>query len=147
MNTKRTRLFFRIVSLILVFCFACPIQAFAVEPRASYYLESYNSYPYAAGNGVVQVWFVVTGVKYMADIGALNIQVYESTDNTNWTWVKTYKHTTYTDMLGHDKYIYQSHIDHQGVVGRYYKAYVCIYAGDGTNGDTRYFWIGSVQAT
>ena len=32
------------------------------------------------------------------------------------------------------------HVDYEGVPGRYYKAYVGIWAGPEDGGDTRYIW-------
>lgn len=85
----------------------------------------------------------------MDDLGALTIKLYESTDNSTWTRVKTFKHDTYTDteMLGHDAIHYSSHVDYQGIAGRYYKAYVTIWAGKDGGGDTRYFWTSVKTAT
>lgn len=146
MYTNYTPLF-RVTALVLIVLLVCPMAISAVDPRASDYLTSYNAYPYAAGWGKIQIWFNVTGTDYMEDIGALTIQIYESTDESNWTWVKSFTNDSTPDMLGHDEIVYQSHVEYKGTIGRYYKAYICIYAGDGTNGDTRYFWTGSQKAT
>lgn len=147
MYRAKKSLLFRVVALLLAVVLICPIGAQAVEPRASYYLDSYNAYPYSAGGGKIQIWFNVKGVDYMDDIGSLRVSLYESTDDTNWTWVKTYTNDSDSSMLGHDKIFYQSHVDYQGVVGRYYRAYICIYAGKDGAGDTRYFWTTSTKAT
>ena len=137
----------KFAALLLALTFICPIHAGAVEPRASDYLDSYNAYPYAAGWGKIQIWFNVTADNYMDDIGSLKIMIYESTDNTNWTWVETFTHNTTAGMLAQNQIVYQSHVEYQGVIGRYYKAYVCIWAGKDGGGDTRYFWTGSIKAT
>lgn len=50
-------------------------------------------------------------------------------------------------MLGHDAIHYSSHVDYQGIAGRYYKAYVTIWAGKDGGGDTRYFWTSVKTAT
>ena len=147
MNKKRSSLFFRAAALLLALVLVCPIHAGAVEPRASDYLTSYNAYPYAAGWGKIQIWFNVKADSYMDDIGSLSILIYESTDNTNWTWVKTFTHDTTAGMLAQNEIFYQSHVEYQGVIGRYYKAYVCIWAGKDGGGDTRYFWTGPIKAT
>lgn len=146
MNTKKSILF-RITALTLIIALLCPLGISAAEPRASAYLTSYNGYPYAAGWGKIQIWFDVTGTDYMADIGGLSVKIYESTDGENWTWVKSFTHDSTPGMLGHNKIVYQSHVEYQGTIGRYYKAYIGIYAGDGTNGDSRYFWTGAQKAT
>ena len=144
---KKDSVFFRLAALCLALLFVCPVQVGAVEPRASDYLTSYNAYPYSAGGGKIQIWFNVTGDDYMDDIGSLSIEIYESTDNSNWTWVDSFTNGNTPSMLGHNEIIYQSHVDYQGVVGRYYRAYICIYAGKDGGGDTRYFWTTSTKAT
>lgn len=147
MNKKRISLFFRAAALLLALVLVCPIHAGAVEPRASDYLTSYNAYPYAAGWGKIQIWYDVTATNYMDDLGALKVMIYESTDNTNWTWVETFTHNQTPGMLAQNDFYYQSHVEYQGVIGRYYKAYVCIWAGKDGGGDTRYFWTGPIKAT
>lgn len=146
MYSCRRTVVIKFVALLLAMFFISPINANATEARASLYLDSYSAYPYAAGAGKVQIWFSVTGTRTMDDIGALTIQVYESTDNSNWTWVQSYSNANYPRMLGHDTVYYSGHVDYQGRTGRYYKAYVCIWAGKDGGGDNRYFWTGSVQA-
>lgn len=115
--------------------------------RASNYLDSYNAYLYRNSFGRIQVWFDVTGVDYMDEIGALTIKIYESTDNTTWTRVYTYKHDSTSGMLGFNKIYHSGHVEYQGTIGRYYKAYVTIWAGENNNGDTRYYWTDVQKAT
>lgn len=83
----------------------------------------------------------------MDEIGALEIQLYESKDNENWTWVKTFDYTDYSSMLGYNNYYHDGYVEYNGTIGRYYKAYVCIWAGKDGDGDTRYFWTPSEKAT
>ena len=114
----------RIVAILLIVAMLMllPISAAVtaeVEPRASYYLDSYNAYIYPAGWGKIQVWFSVTGVDYMDDIGVLNILLYESTDGgETWTWVETYSHDQVTSMLGHNEVYYSGHVEYAGTIGR-----------------------------
>ena len=147
MNNIKIRKVFRIVALVLAVILLLPVGAMAAESRSSLYLDSYSAYTYPAGWGKVQVWFDVTGVDDLDEIGALEIQLYESKDNTNWTWVKTFDYTDYSDMLGYNNYTHTGHVQHNGTIGRYYKAYVCIWGGRDGDGDTRYFWTNSVKAT
>ena len=83
----------------------------------------------------------------MDEIGTLNIKIYESTDNSSWTWVKTYTHDKTSGMLGYNKIYHSGYVEYSGTIGRYYKAYVCIWAGKDGDGDTRYMWTGSQKAT
>ena len=147
MNTSPKSLAVKLIALILVITFVCPIGAMAVEPRASDYLSMYSAYVYPAGWGKVQVWFSVDGTNYMDEIGALQIQLYESRDNETWTWVKTFGFTEYSDMLGYNDYHHTGHVEYNGTIGRYYQAYVCVWAGKDGDGDTRYFWTPSEKAT
>lgn len=146
MNMRKTILF-RIATLLLVMVLVCPVNVNAVEPRASDYLASYSAYIYPAGWGKVQVWFSVDGVNDMDEIGALEIQLYESKDNENWYWVDTFHFSDYPDMLGYNDYYHTGHIEYNGTIGRYYKAYVCVWAGKNGDGDNRYFWTYPEKAT
>lgn len=147
MKSKSRSLFTSIVAFLLVLALICPVHVSAVEPRASNYLNSYGAYIYPAGWYKVQVWFNVDGVDYMDEIGSLSIKLYESSDNENWTWVDTFQHTNYPDMLGYNDYAHVGHVEYQGSIGKYYKAYVCVWAGKDGEGDTRYFWTSPVKAT
>lgn len=146
MKVKRSALF-NITIAVLIIMFVFPGNAFAVETRASDYLEAYSAYVYPAGWGKVQVWFSVTGVDDMDEIGALEIQLYESKDNETWTWVKTFQFSDYSGMLGYNDYYHSGHIEYNGTIGRYYKAYVCVWAGKNGDGDSRCFWTYSEKAT
>lgn len=152
MNMKRTSGMVRIVAVFLVMALILPVGARAataetVQPRASLYLDSYSSYIYPAGSGKIQVWFTVTGTHYMDELGALTIQIYESTNGSTWTWKKSFTHESTSGMLGYDDFYHSGHVDYQGVAGRYYKAYVCIWAGENGDGDTRYFYTSVKKAT
>ena len=136
----------RIVTLLLVVALCLPLNVSAVEPRASDYLDSYQAYVYPAGSGEIQVWFNVTADDYMDEIGALSIHIYESSDNSTWTYKATYRHTNYPNMLDANDYYHSGHVTYQGTVGKYYKAYVCIWAGKDGDGDTRYFWTSAKKA-
>lgn len=137
---------FRVCALLLAIVLVIPNHVLASRPelsevKASHYLASYGGYIYAAGGGKIQVWFDVTGVDEMNDIGALSIEIYESTDNKNWKWVESFTNKETPNLLGHNDDFYGGHVDYQGKAGRYYKAYICVWAGyDNTRGDRRYFW-------
>lgn len=147
MNNIKTSRFFRIAALTLAIILLLPISAMAVEQRSSLYLDSYSAYIYPAGWGKVQVWFEVNGTNDMDEIGSLEIRLYESKDNETWTWVKTFEHQNDAGMLGYNDYYHAGHVEYNGTIGRYYKAYVCIWAGKDGDGDTRYFWTTPKKAT
>ena len=112
----------------------------AIQPYASNYLTAYNTYICDMGGGEIQIWYEVMGTGDMDEIGVLSIILLESSDNTNWTRVKTFSHENYDTMLAYDDWYHASYVSYQGIAGRYYKAYVCIWAGKNGNGDTRYMW-------
>ena len=146
MERQRNRYLIKLIAAVLAIVLLTPISAHAavpetVSPMASAYLASYTTYVYAAGNGELQVWFRVTGTGTQEYLGALTIQLYESTDNENWSWVTTYLHEDYNTMLGQNTYAHLGHVTYdEGVPGRYYKAYVCIWGGPADRGDARYIW-------
>lgn len=144
--------FIRFVAIILVISLLGTTSALAavpdtMQPLASDYLTSYTSYVASIGGGKLQIWFRVTGTGYMADLGVLTIQLYESTDNQNWYWVDTFLHDDYPNMLSHNDSHHMSYVEYEGVAGRYYKAYVTIWSGNETTGDVRYMWTPVEQAT
>lgn len=145
MKKKKSRLLVKLIAIFLVVSLCAPIGARAavpetVEPRASAYLAAYTAYICAMGGGDLEIWFDVTGTGTWADIGVLTIYLYESTDNSNFYWVKSFRFTDYPNMLWHDTYICMDHVDYEGVPGRYYKAYIEIWAGPEDGGDVRYIW-------
>lgn len=147
MHIEKRSVTIKLIAVLLLVVMLCPVQAFAVESRASYYLSTYSAYVYPAGWGKVQVWFNVDGTGYMDEVGALEIRLYESTDNENWTWVKTFDYTDYSGMLGYNDFTHTGHVEYSGTIGRYYRAYVCVWAGKNGDGDSRYFWTSSQKAT
>ena len=152
MNIRNKNTIIRLVAMVLVTTLMLPVSAQAavvetVQPRESAYLNSYNAYVYPAGGGKIQVYFTVTGTGTIEALGALMIQVYESTNNSNWTLVRAYSHKNYPSMMGYNKVYHSGHMDYQGVAGRYYRAYVSIWGGGLTIGDNRYFYTSSKLAT
>lgn len=149
---KKRLFLIRMVSLLMVFVLATPIHVNAsslseVAPRGSYYLDYYQAYCCPMGGGRVYVYFEVAGNDVMDDIGSLSITMYESVNNEDWYWVRTYQHDMFPGMLGHNDDVYKQHVEYYGIAGRYYKAYVCIWAGKNGGGDSRYFWTSAKKAT
>jgi len=141
-----------VIAICLVFSLMVPVSAAAINdegvlPCASYYLDAYNTYICAMGGGEIEIWFEVMGTGTMDEIGTLSIMLYESTDNSNWTYLDTFLHEDNPTMLAERDYFHLDCVSYDGVAGRYYKAYVCIWAGKNGGGDTRYMWATSVRAT
>ena len=145
MERKKSHFLVKLIAIALVISFCAPIGAQAampetVQPMASAYLADYRAYICAMGNGDLEIWWEVTGTRRWADVGVLTVYLYESTDNSNFYWVETFHFSSYPNMLWHDDYICVDHVDYNGVPGRYYKAYVHVWAGPEDGGDGRYIW-------
>lgn len=146
MSSRKSSWLVRAISFLLVIVLVLPCTAFAatgedgIEPYASKYLTAYSAYVYVTETGMVQVWYEVMGTGTMDEIGTLSILLYESTDNMNWTRVKTFTHEKYVAMLAYNDFYHSAHVNYQGSVNKYYKAYVCVWAGKDGDGDSRYFW-------
>ena len=146
MNTQFKRIFTIVIAITLVFSLFSPIPVSAasietVHPYASNYLTSYNTYICRVGtNGEIQIWFDVMGTGDMDELGVLSIVLYESTDNSNWSYVDTFLHEENESMLIENDWYHCSYVSHQGSTNKYYKAYVCIWAGKNGSGDTRSMW-------
>lgn len=135
----------KVIALCLIISLIFPVSVSAAtvetaQPYASRYLSAYNTYICDMGSGEIQIWYEVMGTGDMDEIGVLSIRLYESSDNQNWTRVKTYSHENYSSMLAYDDWSHISYVSYQGTAGKYYKAYVCIWAGKDGSGDTRYMW-------
>lgn len=151
MDKRKYSVAMRFTALLIAIILIVPMSTKAataevVQPRASDYLCSYNAYIYPAANGKIQAWFTVTGNYFLDTIGALTIQIYQSTDNVNWEWYKSFAHENNPQMLSYNDNYHSGYVECQGVPGRYYKAYVCIWGGSDGGGDTRYFYTSSKQA-
>ena len=152
MERKKSHFLVKLIAIALVISLCVPIGAQAampetVQPMASAYLADYTAYICAMGDGDLEIWFEVTGTRTLADIGVLTISLYESTDNSNFYWVKAYNFSNHPQMLWHDTYICMDHVDYVAVPGRYYKAYICVWAGPEDTGDSRYIWTPVERAT
>lgn len=143
---KKSKFFIvKLISLCLVLALISPCYANAavitpVQPLASNYLDSYNTYICKMGGGEIQIWFEVMADTDMDELGVLSIKLYESSDNVSWTRVKTFLHEDNSSMLIEDDFFHCSYVSYQGSANKYYKAYVCIWAGKDGGGDTRYMW-------
>ena len=120
-------------------CFVSAASIDPVQPYASNYLTAYNTYICRVSGGI-QIWYEVMGTDDMDEIGVLSIILYESSANTNWTRIKTFSHEKNSSMLAKDDWYHASYVSYPGSASKYYKAYVCIWAGKNGSGDTRYMW-------
>ena len=145
MERKKSHFLVKLIAIALIISLCAPVGAQAampetVQPMASAYLADYTAYICAMGDGDLEIWWEVCATRTLADVGVLTIYLYESTDNSNFYWVKTFAFTDYPHMLLHNDYFSMDCVSYEGVPGRYYKAYVQVWAGPADGGDQRYIW-------
>lgn len=121
-------------------------SATEISPLANSYVSSFDVSSSAIGAGRVTISFDVYGTNSW-DLGVKTIEVYESVNNVDWYWVRTYSSSTFTNMIGHNVMEHHSSVTYYGIAGRYYKAYVCVWGGDEDAGvgDSEYVWTGVVK--
>ena len=114
---------------------------------ASQFIIRHAAYMHAEGHGRVSVWFDITGVGRMEEIGATKILLYERTSQSaSWRLVRTYHYLQHDDMLATDTSFHGSHVSYNGVAGRSYYAVVHLWAGRNGGGDSRVRTTGIVVA-
>lgn len=125
--------FIRCVSLILVFALVLVIPVSGVEAvseRSSNYFLKSTVYLYETSATSFETWFHVTGVGTMEKIGASVIKIQRSSDNANWTTVKTFEMANYPSMVCDNTFTHVSCVTYTGTSGYYYRAYIKLYAKD-----------------
>ena len=131
---------------LLVISFAMPASA-AVE-RSSLYLSCYRAWLTPQSGGKINITIDVQAVDYMDNVGALTVEMYESTDGgVTWDRDGTYRSALFPELLQQDTYWYcETPITHQGTVGYKYFAVVTVYAGDSTGSDSKEYQTTTVTA-
>lgn len=128
----------RIICLILVAASVINMTAFASETtdsRASNYFASASAYFNVVSSTKFDIWFDVTAVGTMDELGASEIVLERSTDMVNWTTVKTYKRANYSQLVNTNaSFTYSASVPYTYSDGYYYCATVTLYAkkGNGT---------------
>ena len=125
--------FIQCICIILVMATLLAFSAQAAEvpmPRASNYFGRVSTYLWHTSGTTFQVWFDVTAVRGMDELGTSEIKVMRSSDNVNWTTVKTFTKESYSQMIDYDTSCHASCVTYTGSTGYYYKALVTIYAKD-----------------
>lgn len=144
MFSKKSRPFCAIAIFVVIATLLSTIS-FAVESRSTF-IKEYDASISAAGSGKVKVSVSVVGRGVMTKIGCKSIVIYESTDNSNWTYVVSYYDSDYPNFMGANKSSHTASLYHQGTAGRYYKATITVYAGNNSGGGVDYIQTGSVKA-
>ena len=117
--------------LILSIFLAMPAMAAEVfDGRSSNFFSSSRVYLYKTSSKTFQAWFDVTAVRTLDELGASENKIQRSTDNENWTTVKTCTMDNYSNLVCEDTASHESYVTYTGSSGYYYRAYIELYAKD-----------------
>ena len=140
--------FIQFVSLILVLSMCLVTPAFAAEevsPWASSYFMSRSAYLTVVSGTTFDVWFEVTAVRGMDEIGTSVIKVQRSTDKSDWDTVKTFTKESYANMIDYNTADHSDSVRYVGTSGYYYRAYVEFYAKDDTGTAYHTYYTSSIK--
>ena len=119
------------ICILLVCVMMFTTTAFAagpVEPRGSNFFVCSSVYFWNTSGRNYQIWFDVTAVGSMTELGASEIVVQRSTDEQNWTTVRTYYMEDYSQMTESNSYTYANCVPFTATAGYSYRAIVMLYA-------------------
>lgn len=125
--------FVRFVCLFLIFSMLVVIPAYASEitARGSDYFMARSCYLWKTSDTEFQVWFDVTAMHTMEELGTSTIIVKRSSDGEVWENMQTYRKADYTQMICKNTAAHVGCVTYSNAEAGYrYKAYVCFYAKD-----------------
>ena len=125
------------ICILLVCVMMLGTTAFAaepMEPRASDFFVGSSVYFWNTSGNNYQIWFDVTGKGTMAELGASKIQVQRSTDEVNWTTVRTYYKEDYSQMIDTNTTRHADCVSYTATSGYSYRAIVTLYAKNSSGG-------------
>ena len=126
------------LTLSFVMIFAIPANAVENTARGSDYFGMRSCYLWKTSGTQFQVWFDVTAMGIMDELGASTIIVQRSADGEDWENMQTYRKANYSSMICKSTASHASYVTYSGAQpGYYYRAYVCFYAKKG-NGTAEY---------
>ena len=118
--------------LVLAMIMVIPAQAAEMSSRASDFFGRRSCYLWRVSDSEIQVWFDVTAVRTMTELGVSEIRVQRSTNAVNWTTVRTYYKANYPQMICANTAGHAGYVSFTPEAGYYYRAYVEFYAKDST---------------
>lgn len=129
--------FTRCICFLLVCVMMLSTTALAAEPatpRASIFFAASSVYFWHTSGNNYQIWFDVTAKGSMAELGTSKIQVQRSTDEENWTTVRTYYKEDYSQMVKTSTTSYANCVSFTATSGYSYRAIVTLYAKNSSGG-------------
>lgn len=116
-----------ILMSVLLFI-AIPVCAEESDIYSSIYFASYDSAIYNTSGRTLEIWYDVVGNGAMDEIGVSCIELERSSNNSDWTVIKTYLPEDYPQMICENTGINYDCVSYLGTYGYYYRAYVTFYA-------------------
>lgn len=126
----------RLAALLLASIFTLPTITFAVNKRASDYIDAYDIDAVYTSDGEIAIKFSIEGKGDMDCLGAEEIIVYEK---VNGIWmISDYFDRDDPGMVDTDTNIYTHTVYSHGYADAEYKILVSVFAEDSTGSDSRY---------
>ena len=123
--------FTKCICILLVCVMMFTTTAFAaetVDPRGSNFFSASSVYFWNTTGLNYQIWFDVTAKGTMTELGASEIVVQRSTDERNWTTVRTYYKENYSQMVEANTGHHDDCVSFTATAGYSYRAIVMLYA-------------------
>ena len=123
--------FTQCICILLVCVMMFTTTAFAAEmpePRGSDFFMASSVYFWNTSGLNYQIWFDVTAVGTMTELGVSEIKVQRSTDERNWTTVRTYYKENYSQMTRSQTAHHADCVSFTATAGYSYRAIVMLYA-------------------
>jgi len=143
--------FIRCVCVVLVCSMILAVPVSAAETanqRASDYFMAYSTYFQPVSGSSYQIWFEVTATGMMDELGVKTITVKRSADDINWSTVKTFNMSNYSQMVNKNgAVLHTGYVPYTCTTGYYYVAYVELYAKDGDVTATKTVWTTTLDLT
>ncbi len=136
----------KILAWPLLICILSCLLCVGASARSSNYLDGYGVVLTPQSGGKIVITVDVDGIRSMTQIGASTIFLYESTNGTDFSRIKTYNYEDYPTMMGSGKHFCEDALTYNGVPGRYYYAIAFCYAGDSTGYDEQSYTTSVVRA-
>lgn len=138
----------RIICILMAAVMLLTVPAAAAEnaePRASSFFMSSDVYLYQTSSTKFQAWFEVSALGIMDKVGASEIKIQESSDDENWTTVKTCTMDSYSNLIDENSGFHASYVSYTGTTGKYYRAKITLYAENSTGTGTWIRYTTSIQ--
>lgn len=123
--------FVRGVCIVLAVVLTMTVPVSAAETgneRASSYFMSASAYFDVVSGTKFNIWFDVSALDIMTELGANKIELERSTNLTSWTSVKTYEKADYTQLIDKNTFAHSASVSYTYTTGYYYRATVTLYA-------------------